>query len=179
MWEIFTRIFAVIGVIASMVGFFYTGYNFYLSWKDRIRNEKMIFNIKILFVEKFIRQIKIEERTSFIDCKGVVLRIRNTSDFPQQITKIEIKSISDYLLVDLAMFDSVNYVNSSYFGEIEFCGKIVFPIKIEARSSKDIYIKSPDFERILACANSVCIETGVGKIITQAPFEDARRNIDN
>ena len=179
MWEAFTRIFAVIGVVGTLIGIIYKGYNFYLSWKDRIRNEKMIFNVKVLFVEKFIRQVKIKDRASFIDCKGIVLRIRNTSDFPQQITKIEIKSISDYLLVDLAMFDSFNYVDNNYFGEIEFCGNIVFPIKIEARSSKDIYIKSPDFERILACANCVYIETGDGKIITQAPFEDARRNIDN
>ena len=62
-----------------------------------------------------------------------------------------------------AMFLSIKYVKNDCVGEIVFSGELVFPIKIEALSSMDIYVKSPESLYLLCCGNKIQIETGDGK----------------
>lgn len=175
MWEIIVRTFACIGTVGVVLGILKA----FCFFRDRIRNKKIIFSTEILFVENNIGSLKINDKPFyFYHSKGIVLRIRNKSDILQQITNIKFKSLSGTsIMLSLPMFLSVKYVENNYSEEIIFSEKLVFPIKIEALCSKDIYIKSPDFEHLLCCGNKILIETGDGKTIINAPFDFARHNI--
>lgn len=174
MWEIVVRIFACVGTVGIVFGILKT----FCFFRDRIRNKRTIFSTEVLFIEKRLTGLNISNSPfSFSISEGIVLRIRNKSDISQQITNIKFKSLSEYSMQTFAMFLSIKYVKNDCVGEIVFSGELVFPIKIEALSSMDIYVKSPESLYLLCCGNKIQIETGDGKNIITTPFDRVRHKI--